>query len=106
MTLLAGPRPSRARGRAGDFAAAPRTEGRGASGTSLEAAQSAERGGVRIGLDEVPRQNPDALRGGVASRAGRADGVGRFQLADFLGEIADQAAAFGGDVSVPRVWNA
>ena len=97
LTSVARSGPPRVRRSARDFPAAAGGECGGARRTALDAAQAAEGGGVGIRLGEVFGYDADAFRRGVASRARRADLVGRFEFPYFLGEIAHQAAAFGSD---------
>ena len=61
---------------------------------------------MRIRLRDMASQHADPLRGRTASRAWRTDGVGRFELADFLGEIAHEAAALDREVGSFGQWNA
>ena len=72
------------------------------AGTALEAAEPPEGRGVRIRVREVPGEDRGALGGGATTRAGRADRIGRFELANVLDEVAYEAAALGGDEHVRR----
>ena len=83
----------------GNGAAALGAEGGGAGGAAFEAAETAERGGVRVRFvrERAARDDPGPLGRRLAASTGRPDVVGAFGLGDLLHEIADQAAALDGE---------
>jgi hypothetical protein len=97
--------PACLRGGFGDGAAAARGQGSGAGRSAFEAAEPAERGGVRIGLmgNGAAGQHFEAFRRGVAAGAGRANEIGVLGLGALLDEVADQTAAADGEQNGSRL---
>jgi len=80
-------------GRPGDVPTASGAERARPRRTTLETAQAAECGCVRIGLGDhgPPADDSDAFSGGVAAQAFRANLVRAVRLFTLVLEVADQA---------------